>query len=124
MNDNNAKDPKDSGLRQGGPDAYAGFVANDADGDSSIGHRDAGNSQSGINSNFAKASPESNVGPAGAPQASHGNATGDVPGGTRGKAWPEQNSQSATGGSAPDSSPGNTVTSGAAAPTPRPDRKG
>lgn len=86
--------------------------------------QDAGNSQSGINSNFAKASPESNVGPAGAPVASHGNPTGDVPGGTRGKAWPEQNRQSATGGSSPDSAPGNAVTSGAAAPTPNPDRQG
>jgi len=95
MNDNNDKDQKDTRLRQGGPDAYAGFVADDADGDSSIGHRDAGNSQSGINSNFAKASPESNVGPAGTAQVSHGNATGDVPGGTRGKAPGEQNSQSA-----------------------------
>jgi len=106
MNDNNRKDPKDTGLRQGGPDAYAGFVANDADGDSSIGHRDggnqAGNSQSGINSNFAKASPESNVGPAGAAQVSHGNATGDVPGGTRAKVPGELNEQAAdTGAAAP-----------------------
>ncbi|MEW7848798.1 hypothetical protein AB2N08_08860 [Massilia aurea] len=99
MNDNNRKDSKDNGLRQDGPDAYAGFVADDADGDSSIGHRDggnkAGNSQSGINSNFAQASPESNVGPAGAAQVSHGNATGDVPGGTRGKAPGERNKQAA-----------------------------
>ena len=126
MNDDKSKDTttQDATLRQGGPDAYSGFVANDADGDSSIGHRDAGNSQSGINSNFAKASPESNVGPAGAAQTSHGNATGDVPGGTRGKAPSEQNSQSATGGSGPDSASGNTVTSGAAAPTPAPDRQG
>lgn len=125
MNDNTSKDDttQDAALRQGGPDAYAGFVANDADGDSSIGHRNTGNSQSGINSNFAKASPESNVGPAGAPVASHGNPTGDVPGGTRGKAWPEQNRQSATGGSSPDSAPGTTVTSGAAAPAPKPDRQ-
>jgi hypothetical protein len=125
MTDNKAKDTttQDTALRQGGPDAYSGFVANDADGDSSIGHPGAGNSQSGINSNFAKASPESNVGPAGAAQASHGNATGDVPGGTRGKAPSEQNSQSATGGSGTDSAPGNTVTSGAAAPTPTPDRQ-
>jgi len=79
--------PKDeqqpeSPLRQNQVDSYAGFVADDDAGDSSIG---TGNSQSGIQSNFAKASPESNVGPAGAAQSSHGNASGPIPGGVLGK---------------------------------------
>lgn len=50
-------------------------------------------SHAGINSNFAKASPESNVGPAGAEQSSYGQA--HPPGETRGKPWPEQNRQPA-----------------------------
>lgn len=103
MNNDNTNNPKDTyvrdgGLRGGGPDSYAGFVANDADGDSSIGHAAKGDSHSGINSNFAKASPESNVGPAGAPQASHGHATGDVPGGSRPKAPGEPDGAAADGG--------------------------
>lgn len=99
-NTNNLKDTdvRDGGLRGGGPDSYAGFVANDADGDSSIGHPAKGDSHSGINSNFAKAAPESNVGPAGTPQASHGHATGDVPGGSRPKAPGEPDGAAADGG--------------------------
>ena len=110
MNNDDTNNPKGTGLRGGGlrggglrgggPDSYAGFVANDADGDSSIGHQVKGTSQSGINSNFAKASPESNVGPAGAPQASHGQATGDVPGGSRSKAPGEPDGEAADGGTA------------------------
>jgi len=98
VNNDNTNNPKDAGVRDGGPDSYAGFVANDADGDSSIGHPAKGSSHSGINSNFAKASPESNVGPAGAPQASHGQATGDVPGGSRPKAPGESDGEAADGG--------------------------
>jgi len=86
------------GLRAGGPDALSGFVADDDAGDSSIGAAD-GAQQSGIQSNFAKASPESNVGPAGAPQTSHGNAGGPITGGVLGKSE-AQNSQSAIGGAA------------------------
>jgi len=81
--DNQQKDTGTAGLRQGGPDSLSGFVADDDAGDSSIGA--AGSSSSGINSNFASASPESNVGPAGAPQNSHGNAGGEIPGGAQGK---------------------------------------
>ncbi|WP_306396761.1 hypothetical protein [Telluria beijingensis] len=105
MDDKKPKDGQqdDLPLRQGRVDSYAGFVANDDAGDSSIG---ADNRQSGINSNFAKASPESNVGPAGAAQSSHGNASGPVPGGSVGKAQPGQNSQSAIGGAATGGSPG------------------
>ena len=91
------------GLRQGRADSYAGFVTDDQDGTSSIG---SGNQQSGVNSNFAKASPESNVGPAGAAQSSHGNASGPIPGGVLGKAEDGQNSQSAIGGAATGGSPG------------------
>lgn len=67
--------------------------------------------QSGIHSNFAHAAPESNVGPAGAPQSSRGNASGPTPGGptpggSLGKAAAGQNSQSAIGGAATGGSPG------------------
>lgn len=72
-------------LRQGGPDSLSGFVADDADGNSSIGSRNGNDSrQSEVHSNFAKASPESNVGPAGAPQSSRGSASGPIPGGSLG----------------------------------------
>lgn len=97
------QDNPDQGLRQGRADSYAGFVTDDEDGTSSIG---SGNQQSGVNSNFAKASPESNVGPAGAAQSSHGNASGPLPGGVLGKAEDGQNSQSAIGGAATGGSPG------------------
>lgn len=86
--------PDDPGLRQGRADSYAGFVSDDQAGTSSIG---SGDRQSGIHSNFAKASPESNVGPAGAAQSSHGNASGPIPGGVLGKAEDGQDGQSAIG---------------------------
>jgi len=90
----------EQGLRASGPDSLSGFVADDDAGDSSIGAANAdGSRQSGIQSNFAKASPESNVGPAGAPQTSHGNAGGPITGGVLGKSE-AQNSQSAIGGAA------------------------
>lgn len=93
----------DPGLRQGRADSYAGFVADDDAGDSSIG---SGNSQSGIQSNFAKASPESNVGPAGAAQSSHGNASGPIAGGVLGKSEAGQDGESAIGGAATGGAPG------------------
>lgn len=107
MDDKHPKDEQatDTGLRQGA-DPYAGFVADDAAGDSSIG---AGNRQSGIQSNFAKADPESNVGPAGAAQSSHGNAAGPIPGGVLGKSAGEQDGETAIGGAATGGSPGTHV---------------
>lgn len=54
-----------------------------------------GASSSGINTNFQHADPESNVNPAGAPQNSHGSATGPLPGGVEGQ---YQASQSAIAG--------------------------
>ena len=105
MDDNKPKDEQqaDSPLRQSAVDSYAGFVADDDAGDASIG---AGNGQSGIQSNFAKASPESNVRPAGAAQSSHGNAGGPIPGGVLGKSEAGQDGQSAIGGAATGGSPG------------------
>lgn len=105
MDDNKPKDEQqaDTGLRQGSADSYAGFVADDAAGDSSIG---SGDSQSGIQSNFAKASPESNVGPAGAAQSSHGNASAPIPGGVLGKSESEQDGETAIGGAATGGAPG------------------
>ena len=93
----------DQGLRQGRADSYAGFVTDDDAGTSSIG---SGNGQSGIQSNFAKASPESNVGPAGAAQSSHGNASGSIAGGVVGKSEQGQSSQSEIGGAATGGSAG------------------
>jgi len=93
-------DGNQPGLRTNGPDSLSGFVADDDAGDSSIGSANAdGSRQSGIQSNFAKASPESNVGPAGAPQTSHGSAGGPITGGALGKSE-AGNSQSAIGGAA------------------------
>ena len=107
MEDKKPKDTRqdnpDQDLRQGRADSYAGFVTDDTNGTSSIG---SGNQQSGIQSNFAKASPESNVGPAGAPQSSHGNAGGPIPGGVLGKSEAGESSQSAIGGAATGGSPG------------------
>ncbi|OIJ43195.1 hypothetical protein [Massilia timonae] len=107
MEDKKPKDTRqdnpDQDLRQGRADSYAGFVTDDTNGISSIG---SGNQQSGIQSNFAKASPESNVGPAGAAQSSHGNASGPIPGGVLGKSEDRQNGQSAIGGAATGGSPG------------------
>ena len=97
------QDNPDQSLRQGRADSYAGFVTDDDAGTSSIG---SGNQQSGIQSNFAKASPESNVGPAGAAQSSHGNASGPIAGGVVGKAEQGQSSQSEIGGAATGGSPG------------------
>ena len=95
------------GLRASGPDSLSGFVADDDAGDSSIGAANAdGSRQSGIQSNFAKASPESNVGPAGAAQSSHGNASGPIAGGVLGKSEEGQSSQSEIGGAATGGSPG------------------
>lgn len=45
---------------------------------------DKQSSSAGINTNFAHADPESNVGPAGAPQTSLGNAQGTIPDATAG----------------------------------------
>lgn len=97
------QDNPDQGLRQGRADSYAGFVTDDREGTSSIG---SGSQQSGIQSNFAKASPESNVGPAGAAQSSHGNASGPIAGGVLGKSEDGQSSQSEIGGAATGGSAG------------------
>jgi len=97
------QDNQDRGLREGRADSYAGFVTDDTDGTSSIG---SGNGQSGIQSNFAKASPESNVGPAGAAQSSHGNASGPIAGGVLGKSEAGQDGQTEIGGAATGGSAG------------------
>ena len=68
--------------------------------------------QSGIQSNFAHASPESNVGPAGAPQTSHGSAGRPIPGGTQGLQGAQQNSQLGMGAAAAGGNPGTSARSG------------
>lgn len=117
MNESKTNGPNDGrddatrsqqGLRQSA-DPASGFVADDKANYSSVG---AGQNQqheasSGRYTNFNSASPESNVGPAGAPQTSHGNAGGPVPGSTVEKAEAGQNSQRminpAAGGGNPSS---------------------
>lgn len=53
---------------------------------------------SGVHSNFASASAESNVNPPGAPQTSHGSVSGAVAGGKDGAASPAQQKDTDTPG--------------------------
>lgn len=62
---------------------------------------------SGINS----ASPESNVGPAGAPQSSRGSATEPIPGGTSGAARQGESLQHGMGAAAAGGNPGTSAQS-------------
>jgi hypothetical protein len=67
---------------------------------------DSGNQQSaagtpaasGVYTNFQHASPESNVNPPGAPQNSHGSATGPLPGGVEGQYQASQSAQAGNAG--------------------------
>ncbi|MBQ5939604.1 hypothetical protein J8847_06135 [Massilia sp. AB1] len=102
MNDRNKSTPKrgrDDDQRRGqalrgSADSGSGFVADDSAGYSSVGgQNEQREATSGRYTNFNSASPESNVGPAGAPQTSHGNAGGPVPGGTVEKAEGSQGQQ-------------------------------
>jgi hypothetical protein len=65
--------------------------------------------QSGRYTDFPAASPESNVNPAGAPQTSHGSATGPIPGGTQGAARAGESLQSGMGGAAAGGNPGTSA---------------
>ena len=65
--------------------------------------------QSGRYTDFPAASPESNVNPAGAPQTSHGSATGPIPGGTEGAARAGEGMQSGMGGAAAGGNPGTSA---------------
>ena len=58
---------------------------------------------------FPSASPESNVNPPGAPQSSHGSATGPIPGGTAGAARGNDSSQSGMGAAAAGGNPGTSM---------------
>jgi len=66
----------------------------------------AGASSSGIYTNFQHANPESNVNPPGAPQNSHGSATGPLPGGVEGQYRASQNAQAGMGAAAAGGNPG------------------
>ncbi len=66
-------------------------------------------SSAGINTNFQHANPESNVNPPGAPQNSHGSATGPLPGGVEGQYQASQNAQAGMGASAAGGNPGTTM---------------
>lgn len=61
---------------------------------------------SGVYTNFQHANPESNVNPPGAPQNSHGSATGPLPGGVEGQYQASRNAQAGMGGSAAGGNPG------------------
>jgi hypothetical protein len=56
--------------------------------------------ESGRHTDFPAATPESNVNPPGAPQTSHGSATGPIPGGTQGAARAGEGMQSGMGATA------------------------
>lgn len=60
-------------------------------------------------SGFVHASPESNVGPAGAPQNSHGFAGRPVPGGSEGKAGPGESGPGNMGAAAAGGNPGTSA---------------
>jgi len=66
----------------------------------------SGASSSGVYTNFQHANPESNVNPPGAPQNSHGSATGPLPGGVEGQYQASQNAQAGMGASAAGGNPG------------------
>jgi hypothetical protein len=65
--------------------------------------------QSGRHTDFPAAAPESNVNPPGAPQTSHGSATGPIPGGTQGAARAGEGMQSGMGGTAAGGNPGTSA---------------
>ena len=62
--------------------------------------------ESGRHTDFPAATPESNVNPPGAPQTSHGSATGPIPGGTQGAARAGEGMQSGMGATAAGGNPG------------------
>jgi hypothetical protein len=66
------------------------------------GKKDEGKATSGIHSNFAHASPDSQVNPPGAPQSGAGSIAGkdDVPGGVSSQIQASRNAQAARAGSA------------------------
>lgn len=66
--------------------------------------------ESGRHTNFAHAKPESNVGPAGAPQTSHGNAGRPIPGGTVGTDGARANAELGMGGAAAGGEAGGSTT--------------
>lgn len=63
-------------------------------------------SSSGVYTNFQHANPESNVNPPGAPQNSHGSATGPLPGGVEGQYQASRNAQAGMGAAAAGGNPG------------------
>lgn len=100
-----------------GPDPLSGRVGNDADtgqgqqkgeGGSSSGHY----TPTGRDGGMTSAPPESNVGPAGAPQSSRGSATQAIPGGTTGAEAGEKGMGAAAAGGRPGTSAGATEPGG------------
>ncbi|HBI68008.1 MAG TPA: hypothetical protein DDZ22_02990 [Massilia sp.] len=74
---------------------------------------EAGNQQQGAGSarqgGFPSASPESNVNPPGAPQSSHGSASGPIAGGAVGATRGNDNRQSGMGAAAAGGNPGTSM---------------
>lgn len=100
--DSQAAGDNDSGMRSRADTLSAPVSANEA-----------GNRQQGAGSarqgGFPSASPESNVNPPGAPQSSHGSATGPIAGGTVGAARGNDSSQFGMGAAAAGGNPGTSV---------------
>lgn len=82
---------------------------NAPDGNEGGGGASRQSAQSGRYTDFPAASPESNVNPTGAPQTSHGSATGPIPGGTQGTARAGESQQSGMGGAAAGGNPGTSA---------------
>ena len=82
---------------------------NNGDGNEGGGGASRQSAQSGRYTDFPAASPESNVNPAGAPQTSHGSATGPIPGGKEGSARAGEGMQSGMGGAAAGGNPGTSA---------------
>ncbi|MFC4930558.1 hypothetical protein [Massilia sp. GCM10023247] len=99
-----------------GPDPLSGRVDTGADsgqrqqtgqdGASTSGHYTGSAGGGSRDGGFVSAPPESNVGPAGAPQSSRGSATQPIPGGTTGSESGEHGMGAAAAGGAPGTSAG------------------
>lgn len=91
--------PRGAGLPAGGQNQQK------AAGGSSSGHYTGGQGAgSTCESGIVSASPESNVGPPGAPQSSRGSATAPIPGGTTGRESGEKGMGAAAAGGDPGTS--------------------
>jgi len=99
-NDGNSSDSGDSGMRSRADTLSAPVAGSETNSQ----QEGAGTARQG---GFASASPESNVNPPGAPQSSHGSASGPIPGGTGARGSESQ--QSGMGAAAAGGNPGTSA---------------